>query len=227
MGSKTANWHFDELYKTIHDLQPQCLIGNNHHETLLPGEDFQMFEKDLPGKSTQGFASKKEDIGELPKEVCETINGSWGFKLKDNKHKNKKEPVHLLVKSAGHGSNLLLNVGPMPNGKIQDEHMASLAAIGEWLKENGTSIYGTRAGIIAPNKDWISTQKENTIYLHIFTKPYEEMLIVPSFEGRIKSMKILNTENEIDFQQTKKNILIKIPEAEQNDIDTILEITLL
>ena len=53
------------------------------------------------------------------------------------------------------------------------------------------------------------------------------MLIIPSFEGRIKSMKALGSENEIDFQQTKKNILIKIPEAEQNDIDTVLEITLL
>lgn len=224
---KTANWHFDELYKTIHDLQPQCLIGNNHHEAVMPGEDFQMFEKDLPGKSTQGFASKKEDIGDLPKEVCETINGSWGFKLKDNKHKSKKQLVHLLVKSAAHGSNLLLNVGPMPNGKIQAEHIASLAEVGEWLQANGKSIYGTRAGRIAPNKDWVSTEKENTIYLHIFTKPYEEMLIIPSFEGRIKSMKALGSENEIDFQQTKKNILIKIPEAEQNDIDTVLEITLL
>ena len=84
-----ADWHFDEIYEVIHNLQPQCLIGNNHHESILPGEDFQMFEKDLPGKSTHGFASKAEDIGEIPKEVCETINGSWGFNLKDNKYKSK------------------------------------------------------------------------------------------------------------------------------------------
>lgn len=223
---KTANWHFDEIYQLIHELQPQCLIGNNHHEAVLPGEDFQMFEKDLPGKSTHGFATKAEDVGQLPKEMCETINKSWGFKLQDNAHKSEKELIHLLVNAAGHGTNLLLNVGPMPNGKIQNEHIASLAAVGEWMQKNGSSIYGTRAGIIAPTKDWISTQKEKTIFLHVFTKPFEEMLIVPSFEEKIKSIKILNSENEIIFTQTKKNILIKIPEGEQNDIDTILEITL-
>ena len=224
---KQANWHFDELYKTIHDIQPQCLIGNNHHEGVIDGEDFQMFEKDLPGKTTQGFASKKEDIGTLPKEVCETINGSWGFNLKDNKHKSKKELVRYLVNAAGHDSNLLLNVGPMPNGKIQPEHIQSLTEIGDWLKENGETIYGTRAGLVAPNKDWVSTQKEKTIYLHVLSNPYEEMLIIPAFEGMIKSVISYSTKTEIDFQKTKKNILIKIPVAEQNDTDTILEITLL
>ena len=45
-----VDWHFREIYALIHKLQPQCLVGNNHHITPLPGEDFQMFEKDLPGK---------------------------------------------------------------------------------------------------------------------------------------------------------------------------------
>ena len=132
---------------------------NNHHESILPGEDFQMFEKDFPGKSTHGFASKVEDIGELPKEVCETINGSWGFNLTDNKYKSKKVLVQYLIRAAGYGSNLLLNVGPMPNGKIQPEHIAYLEEMGSWLQSNGETIYGTREGIIAPCKDLISTQK--------------------------------------------------------------------
>ena len=47
---KTADWHTQELYDLIHRLQPACLVGNNHHITPLEGEDYQMFEKDLPGK---------------------------------------------------------------------------------------------------------------------------------------------------------------------------------
>ena len=47
---KDENWNYEEIYELIHKLQPSCLIGNNHHEASKPGEDFQMFEKDLPGK---------------------------------------------------------------------------------------------------------------------------------------------------------------------------------
>ncbi|MEC7895557.1 MAG: alpha-L-fucosidase, partial [Bacteroidota bacterium] len=139
-GKLKVDWHYDEIYKLIHDIQPQCLIGNNHHIGILDGEDFQMFEKDLPGNNTTGFGSSKEDISQLPLEVCETINNSWGFNLQDNSHKSKKELIQYLVKASGHGTNLLLNVGPMPNGKIQSNHISSLKEIGNWLKKNGETI---------------------------------------------------------------------------------------
>ena len=129
-GKLKADFKLDEVYKLIHKLQPKALIGSNHHLSPNPGEDFQMFEKDLPGKGTKDFATSAEDIGDLPLEVCETINGSWGFNLKDRKHKSEKQLIQYLVKAAGYGSNLLLNVGPMPNGKIQEEHIESLKKIG-------------------------------------------------------------------------------------------------
>ena len=103
-----------------------------------------LFEKDLPGKNTTGFGTPEDQIGSLPLEVCETINGSWGFNLQDRKHKSDKELIHYLIRAAGYGSNLLLNVGPMPNGKIQSEHKASLKAIGKWLAKNGNTIYETK-----------------------------------------------------------------------------------
>ena len=103
----------------IHEMQPQVLIGNNHHIGVIEGEDFQMFEKDLPGNNTTGWGTPADQIGKVPLEVCETINGSWGFNLQDRKHKSEKELIHYLIKAAGYGSNMLLNVGPMPNGKIQ------------------------------------------------------------------------------------------------------------
>jgi alpha-L-fucosidase len=222
---KTANWRYDEIYKLIHRLQPQCLIGNNHHEKIKPGEDFQMFEKDLPGKSTHSFASKTEDIGELPKEVCETINGSWGFNLKDRKHKTKKELVQYLIKAAGYGTNLLLNLGPMPNGKIQPKHIQSLVEVGDWLEVNGETIYGTEAGIIAPNENWVSTQKDNTLYLHLL-KSEKDFFFIPNFTANIKSIKLYLGKSKIKFKQSQYGLFLEIPLSEQNEIDTIVEITL-
>ena len=49
------------------------------------------------------------------------MNGAWGFNLQDTQYKSTRDLVHLLVKAAGYDANLLLNVGPMPNGKIQPE----------------------------------------------------------------------------------------------------------
>lgn len=222
---KDADWHFDELYKVIHDLQPQCLIGNNHHESVLPGEDFQMFEKDLPGKNTSGFGTSASDIGKLPTEVCETINGSWGFNLKDNTHKSKKVLVQYLVKAAGYGSNLLLNVGPMPNGKIQPEHVESLAEVGAWLKNNGRTIYGTVAGNITPTENWVSTQKGKKLYLHLLTDT-QNTFFVPEFKESIKSIIFHNSKRQVEFKQNDYGLLLKIPENDLDTIDTIVEITL-
>ena len=106
-GEPMADFKLAEVYSLIHKLQPQALIGSNHHLAPNPGEDFQMFEKDLPGRSTKSFATSADDIGNLPLEVCETINGSWGFNLKDRKHKSKKNLVQYLIKAAGYDLSLI------------------------------------------------------------------------------------------------------------------------
>lgn len=221
---KSADWQYDEIYKLIHDLQPQCLIGNNHHDAIKQGEDFQMFEKDLPGKNTTGFGTSESDISKLPTEICETINGSWGFNLQDKKHKSDIELIHYLIKAAGYGSNLLLNVGPMPNGKIQPEHQASLARIGEWLKNNGETIYATKQGPIAPSEKIVSTQKGNSIYLHVLQN--ESVLFIPEFMQTIESIHFYKSKNKVKFKTSTYGLFIEIPKEEQDPIDTIIELKL-
>ncbi|MEQ8472610.1 MAG: alpha-L-fucosidase [Marinoscillum sp.] len=220
-----ADWHYDEIYKLIHELQPACLIGNNHHEAVKPGEDFQMFEKDLPGQSNHGFGAKAEDVGELPKEVCETINGSWGFNLKDRKHKSDKELVQYLVKAAGYGSNLLLNVGPMPNGKIQEEHVEALARIGDWIKANGETIYGSEAGPFVPTEEMAATRKGNKLYVHILDENLETAFI-PKFNLSVKSVEFFKSGDKAVYEINQFGLLIKIPENQKTTLDTIIEITL-
>ena len=125
-----APWQLDRTYALIHELQPQALIGANHHRRPFPGEDFQMFEKDLPGGRTADF-NKDSEIGDLPLETCETMNGSWGFNLTDRRHKSTRDLIRYLVRAAGSNANFLLNVGPMPNGGIQPEFVSRLQEIGD------------------------------------------------------------------------------------------------
>lgn len=223
-GALQVDWHYDEIYKLIHDLQPQCLIGNNHHLATIEGEDFQMFEKDLPGKNTTGFGTSASDIGKLPMEVCETINGSWGFNLQDRQHKSKEELIHYIVKAAGYGSNLLLNVGPMPNGKIQDEHQESLSEVGKWMKQNGATIYGTMAGPISPSEKMATTQKGKTIYLHILDG--SQKVFLEDFGAKIKDVKLFSDQSKLTFQQNAFGLFLQVPQNKMDAVDTIVEITL-
>lgn len=223
---KEANWHYDELYSLIHKLQPQCLIGNNHHIAPIEGEDFQMFERDLPGQNTTGFGTDASHVGELPKEVCGTIAGSWGFNIKDRNQKSFKEVLSYLVKAAGHGSNLLLNVGPMPNGEIQDYQQERLLQLGEWLQVYGESIYGTQGGFITPTDDYALTKKGNTIYLHVLN-PEKRTLTIPGFNFKLQSIKTFDGKQALVHKlQDKDQLQVDIPQGLTDKESLVLKITI-
>ncbi|NGM61898.1 alpha-L-fucosidase [Sphingobacterium sp. SGG-5] len=202
-----ADWRYEEIYSLIHRLQPQCLVGNNHHKAPIDGEDFQMFERDLPGHNTTGFGTKAEDVGKLPKEVCGTIGGSWGFNIKDRKQKSFQEVLAYLVKASGYGANLLLNVGPMPNGEIQDYQQDRLRELGQWLTKYGDAIYGTEGGFIPPNDDYALTKKGKEIYLHILNTSNTE-IEVDNFDVPIQSITTFGTKDKVSY--TRKDSVLKV-----------------
>lgn len=217
-----ADWQLEKTYKLIHKLQPAALIGSNHHLTPFEGEDFQMFEKDLPGHNTTGFAPDQK-VGRLLRETCETINNSWGFNLQDNHYKTPKQLIQYLVKAAGYDANFLLNVGPMPSGKIQPEQVDLLKQMGAWLKVNGETIYGTRGGPLAAH-DWgVTTQKGNRVYVHILAW-YDDSILIPSWGKKIASAKLFGDKTTLQFTQNDYGVTIAIPHEKWNDIDTIVEL---
>lgn len=219
-----ADWRLQQTYKLIHDLQPAALVGSNHHKAPIPGEDFQMFEKDLPGANTAGFNTT--EIGALPLETCETINGAWGYNASDKRFKSTKDLIHYLVRAAGYNANFLLNVGPMPNGKIQPEFVQRLNEIGEWMKKYGQSIYGTRGGPVTPRPWGVTTQKGNTVYVHILNWQ-DAVLAIPNLGRKIKSARLLKDGSTIEFlEHDKYGLLIRVPISAQDDVDTILTLEL-
>jgi alpha-L-fucosidase len=217
-----ADWQLDKTYSLIHELQPGAMIGSNHHVEPFAGEDFQMFERDLPGENTMGF-NQTGTISELPLEMCETMNGSWGFNLQDQNYKSVKRLIQTMVKAAGYGANFLLNTGPMPNGKIQQENIDTLMAMGEWLEKYGETIYETRKGPIRP-AEWGATTmtKNGTVYIHLLEMKGENLLI-PSLPKKIKSATYFENGDLVDYEETKYGLLLNIPKNRQNNIDTVLK----
>ena len=219
-----VNWHLGEIYGLIHKLNPAIIIGNNHHEAVKDGEDFQMFERDLPGNNTTGFSAKSK-ISTLPLETCETINNSWSFNITDGSYKSVKQIIHYMVNAAGRNANFLLNIGPMPNGKIQPEFADTLALVGNWMQKNGKSIYGTRGNLIAPQQWGVVTYKNKTLYAHVLNTPQQPYIFLPLIKGKVTKVAYLNNGSSIKYKQQAEGLFIYADNIKPGDNDTVIEIT--
>ncbi len=216
------DWQLDEQYALIHRLQPACLIGNNHHHAPLPGEDIQIFERDLPGENKAGLSG--QDISHLPLETCETMNGMWGYKITDQNYKSTKTFIHYLVKAAGKNANLLMNVGPQPNGELPATALQRLKEVGEWMKQYGETIYGTRGGLVAPH-DWgVTTQKGNTLYVHILNYPDKE-LVLPLQGRKVKRAVVYKDKTLVRYLHSRDGIVLQMKDVPSGP-DYIIELTL-
>jgi len=216
---KDAEWRLRKTYDMIHRLQPAALVGSNHHVAPFPGEDFQMFEKDLPGQNSAGF--NEAGVSTLPLESANTMNTSWGFNAADSRHKTRKELLHFLIRAAGANANLLLNVGPRPDGTIQPVHRERLAEMGEWMRKNGESIYGTRGGPIPPRHWGVTTQKGSRLYLHAL-EPEDGLVAAPRFGKEIVSAKLLADGSAVRFEKQDWGWVVFLPEEMQDPTDTIV-----
>jgi alpha-L-fucosidase len=206
----------------IHRLQPQALIGNNHHQQPFAGEDFQMFEQDLPGENAAGF--NKAAISHLPLEMADTMNSTWGFSLTDSGFKSSKEVIHRLVGAAGRNANYLLNTGPMPDGRLQPENVQTLRDIGEWMKVNRESIVGTRGGPVAPMPWGVTTQSGNAIYVHVLNSK-ETQLFVP-LKRKIARATLLSSGAAVTVKRQPDGIALSLPSSALSQIDTVIKLHL-
>jgi alpha-L-fucosidase len=213
-----ADWQLQRTYSLIHKLQPAALIGSNHHHAPYDGEDFQMFEKDLPGANTAGF--NQTSISQLPLETCETVNGAWGYNKTDKNFKSVPALIHYLVRAAGSNANFLLNIGPMPTGQVQPEFVERLRAMGRWLEKNGDTIYGTRGGPITPRSWGVSTQKGNEIFLHVLDWS-DEYLALPEVPG-IKAAHLFGSNTPLELKPLNGGLLLHLPKQNSDPMDTIV-----
>jgi alpha-L-fucosidase len=219
-----ADWHLAKTYALIHQLQPAALIIPNHHKAPLPGEDVQTFERDLPGQNTAGFNTLVVS-DRLPLESCNTLNNSWGFNIGDHAFKSPEEVEEMLVRAAGNNSNLLLNIGPMPNGEISEEFVTRLHTVGEWMSKYGDSIYGTRGGPIAP-ADWgVTTQKADKVYVHVLHWS-GKLLALPPIKTAVRSAQLFPDNSPVAVTQNSDGVVLTLPEEKKGEVDRVIVLTL-
>lgn len=218
-----ADWRLERTYRMIHELQPAALIGSNHHRLPYPGEDFQMFEKDLPGQNTFGYNTT--EVGGLPLETCETTNDSWGYRLTDRNLKSRDDLIRLLVNAAGRDANLLLNVGPMPTGEIPPAVATRLREVGAWLADYGEAIYGTRGGPIAPRPWGVTTQTGDRVYVHVLHWDDRDLTLPPT-PGRVRAARMLVGGATVPVRSTPTGVTLTLPPADRDEPDRVVVLDL-
>jgi len=210
-----------DLYAYLRNLKDDILINNRVDKGR---EGMAGTTKNY--KYAGDFATPEREIGKYDVtnawESCITIANQWAWKAND-KLKTRKQCIQTLVQSAGGGGNLLLNVGPMADGRIEQRQVIRLKEIGEWLDLYGEAIYGTRGGPYLPNDYLVSTHKDNKIYLHLLKQP-EERINLPLPDGyTVRNTHFINQSNLLSLKIKNGYFEIEIPENLPNkDVSVIV-----
>ncbi|MCC6123757.1 MAG: alpha-L-fucosidase [Pirellulales bacterium] len=208
LGGDAKRWDAENLFKIIRALQPRIIVNNR---CGLPADN------DTP----------EQRIGKMqtgrPWETCMTIGDQWAWKPHDNV-KSLKTCLQTLVKVVCGDGNLLFNVGPMPDGRIEPRQIETLKQMGAWLEKYGETIYNTRGGPF-PRTEWGgATMNGKTVYVHILD-PGVETVVLPPISAKIVSSSVL-TGGTATITQSGDAINISVPKADRNEIDTIVALEL-
>jgi alpha-L-fucosidase len=205
----------------IHKLQPATLVNDR---IGLPG-DYETPEQFIPNaiptkdvrfNAVDTSVQQKLKAG-VPKpedfqlwETCMTINNTWAYNAHDHEYKSAQVLIRSLVEVASRGGNLLLNVGPQPDGVIQPEFQERLRAIGAWLAVNGDSIYGTTFGPLQGIPSLRVTSKKGKIFIHVFEWP-SAPLEINGLEAKVLSAYLLANGQPLKVRQSEGKLQIDVP----------------
>ncbi|MDN3656625.1 alpha-L-fucosidase [Ferruginibacter paludis] len=189
-----------EFLKKVKGWQPNCLVSSRVGNGLGDYTDFG--DGEVPAGVVKG-----------PWEAIFTHNDSWGYSSFDNNFKTPKEIIRLLTTIASKGGNLLLNIGPMANGKIPDASQKYFLATGEWLNKNGESIYGTTSSLIKPQPWGVTTNKPGKLFIHIFQSPLNGKISVPLKGITIRKVYWLSNKKQVAAAMTATGLELRLPAA--------------
>ena len=158
-------------------------------------------------------------------EAIPTTNNSYGYHAHDKTHKPVAFFVELLARAAGRGGNLLMNVGPMGDGRIDPVDVGILRGIGDWLKVNGASIYDAERSPLAVQAWGDTSVKDNALFLHVFDWPGNGMLTIAGLASDVRKAYLLSdvTQQPMPFERlNERDLRITIPADAPDNIDTVI-----
>jgi alpha-L-fucosidase len=155
-----------------------------------------------------------------PWESCMTLGNSWSY-VPNDEYKSSRKVIHLLTEIVSKNGNLLLNIGPGPDGEWDPNAYARLEDIGKWMQVNGEAIYDAEADAALPGQGkWVFTKKQDCIYAIYQLADKEAISEIYKLNintvSPIKKIQILGTDQKIIFKQASTNLSIFTPVKKLN-----------
>ncbi|MCD6302326.1 MAG: alpha-L-fucosidase [Anaerolineae bacterium] len=188
-------WESVKMNQMVRELQPDIIINNRSKLD----EDFGTPEEHVTAEA-EGRAW----------EACMTFNGSWGYMPSAIDWRSVREVIGLLNRATAGGGNLLLNIGPAPDGSVPPEAIERLQSVGQWVDAHGEAMYGdvNRAD---GRMEWMPTGgwslKGNTAYYWCNRWPGSE-LAIGGLQMPVREITLLTTGDEIAFEQSADRLVM-------------------
>ncbi len=213
-----------DLYAYLRGLKDNLLI-NNRVDKGREGMEGVTKSNVFAGD----YATPEQRVGKFdnknPWETCMTIATQWSWKAND-KLKSGKECIQTLLQTVGGDGNLLFNVGPMADGRIEQRQVDRLNEMGDWLKINGEAVYGTRGGPYLPTDYMVSTRSGNKIYLHLLKHPGAKLKLPFPKGVKIEKAYFLDGNISLNIDQDKESIKVSLPDTLPDDIASVVVLEL-
>jgi alpha-L-fucosidase len=207
----------------VHRLQPATLVNNR---LGVPG-DFatpeQFIPKAIPVKGVRLDSPNHAAADKMaitvprpeefqPWESCMTINDTWAYRPQDRDFKSTDALIRALIEVVSRGGNLLLDVGPQPDGQIQSEFVERLEAVGRWTKLNAAAIYGSTYGPIQGQPSCRTTARGAGIFVFVMDQAATEV-IVTRLDRPVSQVRLVATGKPLTFHPSGKGIRIPLDKA--------------
>lgn len=233
-------WRATELMKMARELQPHIIIDNRLEAS---GEYGGTIKTANPSFYSGDFASPEQIIppegvvdeegNSIPWEACITLNNNWGYSASDLDYKSPQQVVRALVECVSKNGNLLLNVGPDAMGEIPRQSLEILSQVGNWMRRNGSSIYGCGRAELAKPEWGRYSQNGKKLYAHILERGIGPTNFL-GLNGKVKKARLLADGSEIKLDRPwnagefPNDLFIELKSQKLPDeLDTVVELELL
>jgi hypothetical protein len=208
------------ILKAIRDLSPDAIVVNGRLARFSGGN---LGDYINTGDRAAYFFPVKDKYWEsIP-----TTNESYGYSKFDLSHKSPAHFIQLLASATAKGGNILMNVGPMGNGKWDEIDVKIFRSVGDWLKVNGEAIYGNgKTGL--PVQNWgVTTRKDDRLYLHVYQYPKDGKLVVGGLSADVAKAYFVANKNAVTCEKLgDKDMLLRLPAVCPDTVNTVVALQL-
>jgi alpha-L-fucosidase len=205
-GWGADRWHSSEYKTMLLNIQPHLVVNNR-----LPGQgDYTTPEQNIPARPPDDWW-----------ETCMTMNNQWGYHPDPRQYKSSRRLVRILSEVVSKGGNLLLNVGPKPDGTFPHEAVQRLKDMGQWMEHSAEAIHDTLPGPHPSCFYGPMTRRGKILYLHVFDPPLDG-IDIRGISGDVAGARLLETGESLPVRRQLGRIVVDLPAEKCDEFNTVV-----